>query len=224
MKKLFLTFALSCSLTAYSDYETSVLKYASDTSGIPPYEISQYVKFGLISRAPQAPEGFSDADLAAASAAAGVDIAQFNVVGITEWNLNIPRPTQEQLDAVVDEGLVFLSASQLKQVDGVWVRKSAEELEAERQSQKPLEQRQYENAFFALTEQVLTLSSDPRVGQTPPVKLGFDELNALLESLFDSDMATATKFSIKLLSIDSALKRYNTLWWDDAITHEIPEE
>lgn len=98
------------------------------------------------------------------------------------------------------------------------------QVEAQRQSDKPLEQRQYENAFFALTEQVLTLSSDPRVGQTPPVKLGFDELNALLESLFDSDMATATKLSIKLLSIDSALKRYNTLWWDDAITHEIPEE
>lgn len=95
---------------------------------------------------------------------------------------------------------------------------------SQRQASKPLEQRQYENAFFALTEQVLTLSSDPRVGQTPPVKLGFDELNALLESLFDSDMATATKLSIKLLSIDSALKRYNTLWWDDAIQHEIPEE
>jgi hypothetical protein len=92
------------------------------------------------------------------------------------------------------------------------------------QASKPLEQRAYENAFFELTEQVLALSEDERAGQEPPVKLGFDELNTLLEALFDADMVNATKLSIKLLSIDSALKRYNTLWWDDAIQHEIPEE
>lgn len=123
---------------------------------------------------------------------------------------SIPEPTEETLPSLAD-------------VPGILANYTSQK-ESQRQASKPLEQRQYENAFFALTEQVLTLSSDPRVGQTPPVKLGFDELNALLESLFDSDMATATKLSIKLLSIDSALKRYNTLWWDDAITHEIPEE
>lgn len=96
--------------------------------------------------------------------------------------------------------------------------------EAARQATKPLEQRLYENQFFALTEQLLTGIADERAGQTPPVKLSFPEIDAILEQLFVSDLATATRASIRLLGIDAALKRYNMLWWDDAQTHVIPEE
>lgn len=99
-----------------------------------------------------------------------------------------------------------------------------QELEdAWRQSSKPLAQKQYENSFFELTEQLLTALQDERAGQTPPVKLSFPEIDAILEQLFTADLATATRASIRLLGIDAALKRYDTLWWDDAIQHELPE-
>jgi hypothetical protein len=97
-------------------------------------------------------------------------------------------------------------------------------VERSKQETKPLEQRQYEKTFFELTEQLLTALDDPRAGQEPPVKLSFPEIDAILEQLFEADLATATRASIKLLGIDAALKRYNTLWWDDAIQHELPEE
>jgi hypothetical protein len=123
---------------------------------------------------------------------------------------SLSKPTEETLPSLEESPQILADYAVLK--------------EAARQASKPDAQKQYENAFFELTEQVLTLSEDDRAGQTPPVKLGFEELNTLLEALFDDNMAIATKLSIKLLSIDSALKRYNTLWWDDAITHELPEE
>jgi len=94
-------------------------------------------------------------------------------------------------------------------------------IEAEVNSQiihnaKPLDQKLLENSFFDLTEHLLTLKSDPRTNQTPRVKLGFAEIEQLIESLPEESVLIGIKMSLKLLSIDSALKRYNTLWWDNA--------
>jgi hypothetical protein len=92
--------------------------------------------------------------------------------------------------------------------------------EAERQATKPLEQRQYENQFFALTEQLFNLTG---VTNDVTPKLGFPELQAKIEQVQATDPMLAVNLSLKLLSIDSALKRYDTLWWDDAIQHVLGE-
>jgi hypothetical protein len=208
-------------------FEPQVLKYAADKTETPPSEVSQYVRFGLVSSIQYSDE-VNISDMANAATAAGIDLSDFKRVDIIEWNLDIPRPTQEDLDAVADVDLVNRPASHALYQDGIWVARPAEEIQAEaesaRQLSKPIEQRQYENTFFSLTEQLLTALDDPRAGQEPPVKLSFPEIDAILEQLFEVDLATATRASIKLLGIDAALKRYNTLWWDDAIQHELPEE
>jgi hypothetical protein len=224
--KLFFIAALVPAIS-FASFEQNVLKYASDVSEINPATIRDYVKFGIISSIQSDPV-ISSLAASQAAEAAGIDLSDFKRVDIIEWNLDIPRPTQEDLDAVTGADLVSRPASHALYQDGIWVARPAEEIQAEaeaaRQSAKPLEQRQYENTFFELTEQLLTALDDPRAGQEPPVKLSFPEIDAILEQLFEADLATATRASIKLLGIDAALKRYNTLWWDDAIQHELPEE
>jgi len=92
--------------------------------------------------------------------------------------------------------------------------------EEELQNSKPTDQKTTENNFFTLTEQILTTASDPRAGQTPPVKLTFTEINTVIKTIQAVDAMTAVNFSLELLAIDAELKRFNTLWWDTASTHE----
>ena len=91
------------------------------------------------------------------------------------------------------------------------------------QAAKSLEQKTAENAFFALTETILTAVEDPRAGQTPPVKLSFSEINALIKTIQATDPMAAINFSLELLAVDAELKRFDTLWWDRAATHTIQE-
>jgi hypothetical protein len=102
-----------------------------------------------------------------------------------------------------------------------WVEMTDEEKYQVDHGHKSTEQKTYENGFFALTEELLTLTEDERAGQEPPVKLGFPEIQTLIEAIQATDPMAAVNFSLKLLTIDAALKRYDTLWWDNAATHEL---
>ena len=79
-----------------------------------------------------------------------------------------------------------------------------------------------------MSETILAAMNDERAGQTPPAKLGFGELQSLLDTMSQagSEMfAASVSLSLKMLSIDAALKRYDMLWWDDAVYHaEIESE
>ena len=94
-------------------------------------------------------------------------------------------------------------------------------LELERQQAKPQAQKTYENAFFDLIDELLVLVDDP---QDPTPKLGFPELQALIAQVQATDPTTAVNLSLNLLTIDAALKRYDTMWWDNAVRHEITPE
>ena len=88
------------------------------------------------------------------------------------------------------------------------------------QAAKPLAQKQYENSFFDLIDTLLTLTGDP---QDPTPKLGFPELQGLINQIQSTDPTTAVNLSLNLLTIDAALKRYSTMWWDDAVRHDLGE-
>lgn len=91
--------------------------------------------------------------------------------------------------------------------------------EAARQAAKPLERRYLENQFYQLIGMVLTLAGDPRAADTPVPKLGFPEITALVEVVQVADPMAAINFSLKLLTVDAALKRYDLLWWDTVTQH-----
>lgn len=205
-------------------FESQVLKYAADQTGTQPSEISQYVKFGLVSSIKYSDE-VNLSDMSAAATAAGMDLSAFKRVDIAEWNLEIPRPTPEQLEAVVDIDLVNRPASHAVYTNGIWVAIPWEtiraEEEAQRQAAKPLERKVYENQFFDLIEQLYNATG---VTNEVTPKLGFPEIQSLIETVQATDPMAAVNYSLKLLSIDAALKRYDVLWWDDAIQHVIPEE
>ena len=84
------------------------------------------------------------------------------------------------------------------------------EIEANRQNDKPLELKKAENAFLDICE-LLTGKKD---------KLGFGELEAIINNLMTTNQNQAVVLSIKLLSIDAQGKRSGGLtWWDDCIYH-----
>ena len=113
---------------------------------------------------------------------------------------------------------------------GLWVTitgtvvEAQAELDVKLNEDKPAEQKAAENAFFTLTETILATVSDPRAGQTPPVKLSFSEINALIKTIQATDPMAAINFSLELLAVDAELKRFDILWWDKASTHVIPQE
>lgn len=76
-----------------------------------------------------------------------------------------------------------------------------------------------ENAFFTLTEGLLTAIGDPRAGQTPPVKLSFADIDALVSALPPEAVMLGVQTSLKLLAVNGALQRYDLLWWDSATYH-----
>ena len=81
--------------------------------------------------------------------------------------------------------------------------------------------KRYENGYFLLVKSVLTLANDPRKDAVPIPKLSFDELDAILDTLYEtpSTEKKANKLALKLLSVNSALNRYDIKWWDGATFH-----
>ena len=118
-----------------------------------------------------------------------------------------------------------------KKVGNDWVAMTEEEqaaVDAAEQAaidaKKSAEQKTAENAFFTLTETILAAVEDERAGQTPPVKLSFSEINALIKTIQGTDPMAAINFSLELLAVDAELKRFDILWWDKASKHEIGGE
>ena len=92
-------------------------------------------------------------------------------------------------------------------------------LESLRQAAKPMGRKQGENNYLALCVQVLAALNDPRATNSAPTKLSITELETLLTTLQDSNPMAAVVLSIKFLSVNAMLLRYETLWWEDAKLH-----
>jgi hypothetical protein len=89
-----------------------------------------------------------------------------------------------------------------------------------KQNLKPVERKILENSFYSMCTNLLYLAGDGRFSQVPPVKLTTDEISDYIEAIMQIDSTVAIPLSLKFLALDSALKRYDTLWWDDAHWHE----
>jgi hypothetical protein len=126
----------------------------------------------------------------------------------------VEKTTQEK--ASID---VFLTvpSKYRKQVEGYWVEMTAEEKaavdaaeESERQMAKPLKLKIVENKFLYMCDQL--------TGSTSHAKLGFDELQAILDQITDPNVKVMA--ALNLLAIDSEAKREGGLkWWDDCVWH-----
>jgi hypothetical protein len=81
--------------------------------------------------------------------------------------------------------------------------------EINRQLDKPLQLKIYENQYLGICQQL---------GGTG--KLGFDELQAKITALLSQDKDTAVMLTLQLLTLDAAGKREGGLkWWDDIAYH-----
>ena len=134
----------------------------------------------------------------------GVYAENLDEVGF--WDYDLPFPTDENLPSAEEAA--------------IWKADRIQSAEAARQAAKPLAQKQYENAFFDLIDTLLTLTGDP---QDPTPKLGFPELQGLINQIQSTDPTTAVNLSLNLLTIDAALKRYDMMWWDNAVRHDLGE-
>lgn len=75
---------------------------------------------------------------------------------------------------------------------------------------------------YALQNQYLALC-DQLTGGTNHVKLGFAELQAIIENLMASDPNTAVAFSLQLLTLNAALVREGGInWWDNCEWRVLP--
>lgn len=117
-----------------------------------------------------------------------------------------------------EKAFADLAIKYKKQVENVWVEMSAEEKaavdvaeEAARQAAKSTTLKNAENNFLSLCD-LLTSS-------TNHVKLGFAEINALIDSLPQEQQVI---IGIKLLAVDAEAKREGGLkWWDDCTWHPV---
>jgi len=111
---------------------------------------------------------------------------------------------------VVDYAVVPMSQ---EEIDARQVEREAEEAqkEAERQARKPLVLKTVENKFLAMCDQL--------TGTTTHTKLGFDQINAIIEAI--PDESTKLQAGVKLLAIDAEAKcEGGLMWWDDCKWHE----
>ncbi len=161
---------------------------------------------------------------------------------IADWVSPAPRPSQEMLDAVPGEAVAAAYAPAFNMVqrdDGYFVlvpegqridpgtgpiRRPPAPAPAPIPDVKPAEQQQYENEFFQLVQQLLVATGDPRKDLENTPKLGFPDLQVLIETVQSVDPMEAIMASLKLLTLDAALKRYDMMWWDNAMYHTIPDE
>ena len=127
------------------------------------------------------------------------------------WTYPVPAPTEADLlpEAEAAAYVVAYRAAQ------------ALSAEAARQAAKPAARKAYENEFFAFVRLVLAAAGDPRADDDPTPKLGFEELTPMIEGIQATDPMTAINLTLKGLSIDSALKRYDATWWDGAAEHGV---
>jgi len=131
----------------------------------------------------------------------------------------IPAPEPVAPEPVTRVTTRTLAPIQIRTPEAEAAWRAAKAVEA--QAAKPLERKVYENQFFGLIEELYNVTGV--TNQVTP-KLGFPEIQSLIETVQATDPMGAVNYSLKLLSIDAALKRYDTLWWDDAIEHTLPEE
>ena len=123
----------------------------------------------------------------------------------------------EQEKASIDVFL-FVPAKYRKEVEGYWVEMTAEEKaavdaaeETARQMAKPLKLKIAENKFLAMCDQL--------TGTTSHTKLGFDELQLVLDQITDPNIKVMA--ALNLLAIDAEAKREGGLkWWDDCSWHQ----
>ena len=74
---------------------------------------------------------------------------------------------------------------------------------------------------YALQNQYMTMCSQ-LTGQAP-CKLGFSELQAVIEGLMATDPNTAVALSLKLLTLNAALVREGGVqWWDNCEWKDLP--
>ena len=125
---------------------------------------------------------------------------------ILRWDYDLPFPTEEVLPTAEEAA--------------VWKAERIESAEAARQAAKPPMRKYYENMFFDLIDELLVLTNNP---QEPTPKLGFPELQGLINQIQSTDPTAAVNLSLNLLTIDAALKRYDMMWWDDAVRHDLGE-
>ena len=145
---------------------------------------------------------------ASRSALVGLEAAPEGGLRLAFWNLKSPpAPEQGDLPPLADAE-IYLAAH-------------AASAEAARQEAKPQALKALENDFFSFVRLVLTAAGDPRASATPTPKLGFEELTPMIEGIQATDPMTAISLTLKGLSIDSALKRYSPVWWDDAQEHNL---
>ena len=126
------------------------------------------------------------------------------------WEHSAPAPTEDTLPTVEESQVIVREAQEAAAISA----------ELAHQAAKPAARKTSENDFFALIRLVLTAASDPRASDVPTPKLGFEELTPMIEGIQATDPMTAINLTLKGLSIDSALKRYDVMWWDDAVEHE----
>lgn len=153
----------------------------------------------------------------------GIDQSEFNYetgrlklsangdgTGHVKWGIaEVPAPTDATLPTVEDAEIAIAAQAAAKEVA--------------RQAAKTLEQKTLENQFYTLISQALLAANDPRKDDVLVPKLGFPEITALIEVIEVGDAMAAVKLSLRLLTIDAALKRFTPLWWEDAIVHDLGE-
>jgi hypothetical protein len=125
------------------------------------------------------------------------DFSKFTMVGrdgvytINSWDYEITQPTEQDLSS--EEDAIIWS-------------------EEQRQLNKSLALKSVENKFLSFCD-LLSQSNTH-------TKLGFDQLQPILEGMMGSDPNTAIVLSVKLLAIDAEGKREgDNHWWDDCTWH-----
>ena len=130
---------------------------------------------------------------------------------LAHWGVNsVEAPTEDTLPTVEESRLIVRDAQE----------EAAVAAELAHQAAKPAARKAKENELFAFIRLVLAAAGDSRADDVPTPKLGFEELTPMIEGIQASDPMTAVNLTLKGLSIDSALKRYDAMWWDDAAEHE----
>lgn len=131
------------------------------------------------------------------------------------------RLTAEEQLQVEQEDILLLPEKYRKFVDGIWVELTQEEkdivdqneaivAEESMQNNKPLALKKAENNFL--------LMCDLLTGSTEHNKVGFADLNTIIEAI--SDDGTKLMTAVKLLAIDAECKREGgLLWWDTCKWH-----
>jgi hypothetical protein len=145
---------------------------------------------------------------------------------IDYWAIPCAKPTEVMLPSFEEALILTNQLKYLKKVNGAWVlmdeseRLAVDYAEAvAQQTAKPAIVKQGENEFFNLSIAVLQAVGDERATNMPPVKLGLEELNSLIESVAATNFQVSVTLALKLLAVNSALVRYEILWWDNAAYH-----